>query len=149
MLVKVNNGAVSKYPYSTYDLKKDNPQVSFPENIPDSILSQFNVFSVRPTEIPTYSFTQGLREVNPVNNNGWHQVWEVYDLTEKEISEKISSLSSDIRLERNQKLQSCDWTQLVDSPVNKLAWSEYRQKLRDITKQPGFPEVVLWPIEPT
>lgn len=44
-----------------------------------------------------------------------------------------------------------DWTQGLDSPlsdVQKNAWREYRQQLRDITLQPGFPTDINWPVAP-
>lgn len=53
------------------------------------------------------------------------------------------------RAERNRKLAECDWTQTLDSPTDKKAWAEYRQALRDITKQEGFPYNITWPEEPT
>ncbi len=55
-----------------------------------------------------------------------------------------------IRNERNGKLSMSDWTQIIaDYPLpNRLAWQEYRQALRDVTKQDGFPNDVIWPQEP-
>lgn len=49
---------------------------------------------------------------------------------------------------RNSLLVSCDWTQLPDAPVDQTAWAVYRQALRDITDQPGFPANVNWPEPP-
>lgn len=57
-------------------------------------------------------------------------------------------LSSSIRSRRNELLAESDWTQVADAPVDKTAWAEYRQALRDITAQPGFPHDVTWPIKP-
>lgn len=46
-------------------------------------------------------------------------------------------------------LMQSDWTQLPDVPLStKEAWATYRQVLRDITDQPGFPENVVWPVPP-
>ena len=51
---------------------------------------------------------------------------------------------------RNQLLLESDWTQLPDVPSNtKDQWAEYRQALRDITKQDGYPENVEFPIVPS
>ena len=51
--------------------------------------------------------------------------------------------------ERAQRLQSSDWTQLPDVPLaTKEAWAVYRQALRDITEQPGYPLDVVWPSPP-
>jgi hypothetical protein len=56
--------------------------------------------------------------------------------------------AEDIRAARNQLLAQCDWTQLPDATVDKDAWLVYRQALRDITEQTGFPETVEWPQKP-
>lgn len=53
-----------------------------------------------------------------------------------------------IRTERNAKLTQSDWTQVADAPVDKAAWATYRQALRDIPSQAGFPNEVVWPVEP-
>jgi len=53
-----------------------------------------------------------------------------------------------VRLARNKKLADCDWTQLADAPVDDLAWATYRQALRDIPNQEGFPWTVVWPLKP-
>lgn len=52
---------------------------------------------------------------------------------------------------RNALLASSDWTQLPDVPLSveqKSDWAAYRQQLRDITSQTGFPDNIAWPIEP-
>lgn len=53
-------------------------------------------------------------------------------------------------LERRFKLLSdSDWTQMPDVPLEtKAQWAEYRQALRDITLQPGYPINVVWPTKP-
>lgn len=53
-----------------------------------------------------------------------------------------------IRLWRNVELSQTDWTQLVDSPVNKLAWAEYRQALRDLPAQGSKVDKVDLPNKP-
>ena len=58
-------------------------------------------------------------------------------------------LAREARLQRHQLLSASDWTQLPDVPeATRLAWQDYRQALRDITGQPGFPEQVEWPTAP-
>ena len=54
-----------------------------------------------------------------------------------------------IRKKRNDLLLISDWTQTADSPVAcKEEWKQYRQKLRDLPEQSGFPENVEWPEHP-
>lgn len=53
-----------------------------------------------------------------------------------------------IKDKRNFLLYNCDWTQLPNSKVDKEAWESYRQELRDITSQEGFPFTIVWPTQP-
>ena len=53
-----------------------------------------------------------------------------------------------IRNDRSKLLTECDWTQIEDSKVDKAAWATYRQALRDVPSQSGFPWNIVWPIQP-
>jgi hypothetical protein len=56
--------------------------------------------------------------------------------------------ASETRLQRDAMLRACDWTQMPDSPLDasqKAAWGVYRQALRDVPAQAGFPETINWP----
>jgi hypothetical protein len=54
-----------------------------------------------------------------------------------------------VRSIRDNRLMYTDWTQVADAPVDKEAWAVYRQALRDVTQQEGFPMRVEWPVPPT
>jgi len=56
--------------------------------------------------------------------------------------------AAEARAERNTKLSGSDWTQIADAPVDKAAWATYRQALRDIPAQEGFPWTITWPDAP-
>ena len=53
-----------------------------------------------------------------------------------------------VRQQRGEKLKETDWTQVADAPVDKALWAVYRQALRDVTTQEGFPWDITWPKEP-
>lgn len=53
-----------------------------------------------------------------------------------------------VRAQRNALLTASDWTQVADAPVDQSAWATYRQQLRDIPSQSGFPLNVTWPEKP-
>lgn len=53
-----------------------------------------------------------------------------------------------VRSERNARLTASDWTQVADAPVDQAAWATYRQALRDVTGQEGFPWTIDWPEAP-
>jgi hypothetical protein len=61
---------------------------------------------------------------------------------------KDADQAAAIRTQRDSKLSSTDWTQVADAPVDKAAWATYRQALRDIPTQTGFPWEVTWPTTP-
>jgi len=49
---------------------------------------------------------------------------------------------------RDRLLAASDWTQVADAPVDQAAWATYRQALRDVPQQEGFPEQIEWPQPP-
>jgi hypothetical protein len=57
-------------------------------------------------------------------------------------------LAQDARAKRNRLLNDCDWVGLSDAPAGNLAWVTYRQALRDIPQQAGFPANIDWPVKP-
>lgn len=61
---------------------------------------------------------------------------------------KNEQATSAVRAQRNALLTASDWTQIPDAPVDKVAWAAYRQALRDIPQQSGFPDSVTWPSKP-
>lgn len=73
---------------------------------------------------------------------------ETHDLVAHEKIVSDEQRAFEVRNERNAKLTASDWTQVADAPVNKAAWSTYRQALRDISDQAGFPWTVTWPEMP-
>lgn len=60
-------------------------------------------------------------------------------------------LAREARLKRNALIFQSDFSMLPDAPLTsaqKSAWSSYRQALRDISSQTGFPAAIDWPIAP-
>lgn len=57
-----------------------------------------------------------------------------------------------VRAKRDAMLRDSDFAVLPDSPLTKKteqeAWKTYRQALRDVPEQEGFPEDVVWPVSP-
>jgi hypothetical protein len=54
-----------------------------------------------------------------------------------------------LRGQRNGLLLASDWTQLPDVPEGVAGvWAQYRQNLRDVPQQAGFPAAIEWPAQP-
>lgn len=151
MYAKLKNNIVEKFPYSIPELHADNPSVSFPEEMSESLLLDFNVVIVQMASVPSFDErTQNVVvEKMPVKTqSGWVLNYIVQSKTQQEIQFADASKADDVRAERNGKLKASDWTQLTDAPVDSGVWATYRQSLRDITKQAGFPWSVTWPKQP-
>lgn len=88
--------------------------------------------------------TDGVVTAITPNVTAWN-TWKATQPTQEEI------LATDARLTRDKLLTACDWTQVSDCPLgegDKLAWVTYRQALRDVPEQAGFPETITWPEMP-
>lgn len=152
MYAKINNGVVEKYPYTIGDLRKDNPNTSFPKQVSDSILSEFNIVTVLEVSPPSVEHTQTWQEVSPVLENGvWKQSYSVTNITAEELAIKTEEASKDIRTTRDKLIAETDWVVIKNLELNQNvpgAWEVYRQALRDVPAQAGFPHNVTWPAKP-
>jgi len=87
---------------------------------------------------PLIQINDVVREMDDIE----YAVWQSQDL-ERQLAAAIQ-----VRKERNVLLVQTDWTQLADAPVDVEAWATYRQALRDVPNQQGFPWSVEWPEKP-
>jgi len=72
------HGDEINYPFSTAVIRKENPNVSFPREMPDELLAEYNVFPVVNVEPPQIGPGQALREETPELIDGkWTQKWAV------------------------------------------------------------------------
>ena len=63
-------------------------------------------------------------------------------------AQKDAEFATNARNQRDTLLTQTDWTQVADAPVDKAAWAAYRQALRDVPQQAGFPVTITWPEKP-
>lgn len=83
-----------------------------------------------------------------------HDLQMVYDGAVVDIpaatleQEQIAKAWSDLTIKRNRLLQSSDWTQVPDAPVDHAAWATYRQQLRDLPANTTDPRNPVWPTPP-
>jgi hypothetical protein len=148
MYLRIKNSEIV-YPYSIQQLKLDEYNVSFPNELTTEILEQFDVYSVQQTPIPN-DYTKNITEGTPQLIDGvYTQIWNQTDATQSEIDTKIENQWEEIRVARNEILKECDWTVLPDSPVSASIeeWKTYRQELRDLTSQSN-PFEIVWPTHP-
>lgn len=97
----------------------------------------------QPTRYQT-AFRDGVEQVN----GKWYTKYSVADLDADAVAAKDAEQAKAVREQRNQKLKDSDWSQVADAPVDKAVWAAYRQVLRDVPAQTGFPWEVNWPVAP-
>lgn len=148
MYARIENNQIAEWPI--VNIYQRLPQVSFSEPINHANLPDGFVY-VAPPAMPEYnSATQAVVLNAPAMVEGlWQQVYSVVDLSAKQLQINVDSAASAARSTRDAKLAASDWTQVADAPVDQAAWATYRQALRDITSQSGFPAAIQWPVAPT
>ena len=118
----------------------------------DELLEQFSVYKIHLEDMPDTNDAEQIaeQEDSPILENGkWVLKFSVRNKTQAEKDEYGLLLSSQVRNKRNRMLSNSDWTQLADySGSDKADWATYRQALRDIPSQAGFPHTITWPSEP-
>jgi hypothetical protein len=88
----------------------------------------------------------------PVEITAQPESWYEFNYDTKEWVENEEVAKERCLEKRKQLLLDSDWTQLPNGPFTseqQTAWATYRQALRDVTEQAGYPLNVTWPQKPT
>ena len=147
MYLRIINGIIS-YPYSLQKLREDNPHTSFPSEMTESLIREWDIYEVRTTPKPN-DYTKNILEGTPILlEDIYYQNWTQTNASQSEIDLRILDKWDEVRQQRNELLKECDWTQLSDITEEiKNYWATYRQQLRDITTQSN-PYYITWPVKP-
>ena len=96
----------------------------------------------QPTRYQT-AFRDGVEQID----GKWYTKYSVADMDDETKAVIDAEQAKSVRTTRDEKLKDSDWTQIADAPVDKAAWATYRQALRDVPTQLGFPWEVTWPTQ--
>jgi hypothetical protein len=89
MYVKASNGTAIEYPYSLARMRADNPNISFPREIPSDLLAEYGVFRVERSARPSRTSTQDPVEQPPQLIEGvWTQMWGMVDVSPEEAARR-------------------------------------------------------------
>jgi hypothetical protein len=147
------------------ELRKLFPTTSFPRIWDESVLNHIGVDPVfeSPTPTTTRYQTANKNGVTQDAKGNWVWAWTIgptfTDNEEATAAEQEAAYvqriddeqATRIRADRDKRLAETDWTQLIDSPFSNDTngvWQAYRQALRDVPAQAGFPWDVAWPKKP-
>lgn len=125
------------------------PNTSFPSQWSAELVEELGLDPVLETPAPTVTRYQTAYKdgVEQVNGN-WLWKWSISEMSDETKAAKDAEQAKNIRSDRDRRLSECDWTQVADAPVDKAAWATYRQALRDVPTQAGFPYDINWPSKP-
>lgn len=149
MYAQIENGTVVQWPI--INLRTAYPQTSFPEVITSKALPP-DVVEVEVGGVPAFDpKVESVTLGEPVCNDGkWTCQYVVSPLPQEELNARYELACADVRAKRGDLLRDSDWTQGRDIPDAVAApWAAYRQQLRDVTSQAGFPFDVEWPVPPS
>lgn len=150
MLIQLRDGIPVNHPVEESNFRALYPSTSFPYPLTPADLEGYDFglyeFSQQPEHGRYEKVVETQPKLSPVGI--WLQQWDLVAMTTEERTETDEAKSYAVRAERNARLAACDWTQLPDAPVDAVVWATYRQELRDISSQAGFPWDVQWPAEP-
>ena len=152
MYVKISNGAVDQYPYTVGNLRRDNPNTSFPKNPSSELLEDWGLYSVVVADVPSYNertqkTTQGAAP--SLVDGAWTIGFTVEDKTSEEITQYDTDAALSARMSRDYKLSQTDFYALSDVTMS-AEMAAYRQALRDITSHANWPNLdeADWPTKP-
>lgn len=142
---------INEYPIYLNVMQERFPDIDF-FNITDSEMPE-GYFRVLTTGVIDPNFLSDYIEGMPsfdTNDNIFKQIWTEVPATGTEREKRIQSMALTARNQRNMKLRHSDslvavdrWEMYTEEEKNKIR--TYRQALRDVTSQEGFPLTVIWP----
>lgn len=126
-----------------------NSNTSMPQQLTEATINDLggDVVFEGPQAQPTryqVAFRDGVEEIE----GKWYTKYSVSDMGAEAIAATDAEQAAAVRTDRNKRLADSDWTQLADTPVTGTAWATYRQALRNVTAQAGFPWEITWPDAP-
>ena len=117
--------------------------------ITTEVLNQHNADAVLEGPYPTAGRYQIVARDGVTNVDGqWFTFYKLVDLDAEGIANLDAQQAKNIRQERNNKLAETDWSQGKDiADAVSSSWVTYRQALRDVPAQAGFPWNIEWPVK--
>jgi hypothetical protein len=143
----IKDGAVFT---SHADIRRAITNACLPAVITDEVLAPFGFEPVTVEAPPAAAPTEKLEEAEPVKKDGkWVKEYRKRPATPEEIDAATKDKAAEVRATRDALLAASDKTQLADADKKVQGdYVPYRQALRDVPKQAGFPFTVDWPVKP-
>jgi len=129
------------------------PNTSFPKTWTPELVEELGldpVFETPAPETTVYqtAFKDGVEQDAKGN---WVWKWTVSELDAETKAAKDAEAAKAVRAQRDRLIAETDWLVIKNLELNQNipgVWEVYRQALRDIPQQAGFPHNVTWPVKP-
>ena len=127
---------------------RDNPNTSFALPLSDATLETLGLVNLLDDTKPAYDAAteKVIEDVIEVRDGVAYQTYTVVAKSAEKIASELANKRANLRIQRNDKLSKTDWAVLPDSPLStddKTVYENYRNALRDVPAQDGFPENAL------
>lgn len=107
-----------------------------------------DVVFAAPTPVIT-KYQIAYRDGAELIGDKWYAKYSVADMDAEAQAAADATQAAAVRATRNARLKDSDWSQGKDiSDAISTVWATYRQALRDVPAQSGFPWEVTWPSQP-
>jgi len=127
---KITDGKITAYPYTLDDLRKDNPQTSFPAEMPPERMAEYGVFPVEEVPAPVVRASQSATPGEPVFANGaWRQTWVVTDNPPPSVPDTVSARQARLALLQGGILASVEAMIARQDKATRITW-EYATEFR-------------------
>lgn len=141
----IKDGAVFT---SHSDIRKAVKHASLPAVITDEVLTAFGFDAIANAPEPSADYTEKVEPAEVVDGK-WIKAYRKRAATPEEIDAATKAKAAEVRATRDALLRDTDWTQLADADKKAQGdFVSYRQALRDMPQQAGFPFNVDWPVKP-
>jgi hypothetical protein len=113
-------------------------------------LAAANIVEVIPVAAPAPD-DEYIKELKAVRqpDGKWQETWVRIETSDEYKIAATVRKTQQVLMQRNMRLSWSDWTQMPDVEISdKTAWATYRQALRDVPTQAGFPFSIQWPQPP-
>jgi len=117
MFVKATNGSVVQYPYTIGDLRRDNPNTSFPKNVSEKTMADYGVFPVEYDAAPDYNpLTHRIEHSSTPSlvDGEWKLTKTVVVLTPEQVADASAAKAKEARKKRNELIAATDYFALTD-----------------------------------
>jgi hypothetical protein len=134
------------------EIRQMYPNTSFPKTWSNELVAELGLDVVFETPAPSTTvyqtaFKDGVEQVD----GKWVWKWSISEMDDDAKAAKDAEAAKNVRTTRDKLIAETDWIVIKNLELNQNVpgvWEVYRQNLRDIPAQAGFPHNVTWPSKP-